>query len=558
MSGPAGRAALALVAAGALAATSVPTAPGAEAHRRPPVTLTNAGFTDGLRGWEVTGDRAAAKVEADGRTEPGRLTHWAADPYDVTTSQRVTGLRTGWWTASAWVKSGGLGATMLALECAGERHPRGHGHQGRHTQPRRPGETGRTAASHGSVTLPQTLQDDAWVRVTASAYSTGGACAVRVTTSDPDGGAWASVDDVAVERGRVTRDVRGGDLSGLAKNEDHGATYADVDGSPGDAVEILADHGMNLGRLKVWVDPADGYNEVTHVVAAARRIQAAGMDVMVDFHYSDRWTDPGAQGVPAAWAASSVEGMTAQLADHTREVMSALVDAGVDVAYAQVGNEINPGMLWPYGQTWDVAAGDGVDGAQWDTLAGFLTAGHDAVKEISPGTETILHLTNINNGIGSLTWWFDEVTARGVPFDVVGLSYYGYWHGSLADLQTAVSTLSARYDRDVLVVETAYPFTLADDEPAWENVIDLESELVAGYPATPEGQAAAFRAVQDVVAAAPGKRGRGAVYWEPAWTAVEGNGWDPEDPTSGNAWENQAVFDHDGRLLGPVAAALAP
>ena len=108
-----------------------------------------------------------------------------------------------------------------------------------------------------------------------------------------------------------------------------------------------------------------------------------------------------------------------------------------------------------------------------------------------------------------------------------------------------------------MIVETAYPFTLADDQPAWENVIHLPSELVAGYPATPEGQAAEVRAVQDAVAAAPGGRGIGTVYWEPAWTDVAGNGWDPADPSSGNAWENQALFDFNGRLL-PAAQEYAP
>lgn len=196
--------------------------------------------------------------------------------------------------------------------------------------------------------------------------------------------------------------------------------------------------------------------------------------------------------------------------------------------------------------------------AQWDNLAAFLTAGHNAVKSVSPSTQTILHLTNINNGIGGLTWWFDEVTARHVPFDLIGLSYYGYWHGKLADLQNAVSTLSARYDKNVLVVETAYPFTLQDDpNPAWPNSIDQPSQLVKDYPATPEGQAANSRAVQDVVAAAPGGRGIGAVYWEPAWTDVAGNGWDPADPASGNAWENQAMFDYQGREL-PAMTDFAP
>lgn len=496
-------------------------------------TLTNAGFEQGLRGWRVTGDVAAAKVEADGRTG-SRLTNWSADDYAVRSTQTVAGLRPGWWTVSAWVKSGGaFDASSLALVGCGT-----------------------DARVTARVTAPVTEQDDSWVRLAVSAYVRGGRRTVELATSGP-GGAWASFDDVELSRGRVTRDIRGGDLSGLTKNEDFGATYADAAGHPGDAVEILADAGMNLGRLRVWVDPADGYNDLDNVVAMGQRIKAAGMQLLVDFHYSDRWADPGAQHMPVAW-----QGMTpAELADavyaNTRDVLDALAAVGVTADYVQVGNEINPGMLWPYGQTWDVDPSDDVADPQWDNLAAFLTAGARAVKEVDPETQVILHLTNINNGVGSLTWWFDEITARGVPFDVIGLSYYGYWHGSLADLQEAISAVSERYDRDVLVVETAYPFTLADDEPAWENIIDLASELVPGYPATPEGQAARVRAVQDAVASAPGGRGIGTVYWEPAWTAVAGNGWDPADPASGNAWENQALFDFDGRLL-PAAGALAP
>lgn len=170
----------------------------------------------------------------------------------------------------------------------------------------------------------------------------------------------------------------------------------------------------------------------------------------------------------------------------------------------------------------------------------------------------LLHLTNINNGIASLTWWLDSVVSRSVPFDLIGLSFYEYWHGSLRDLQSAITTLADRYDRDVLVVETAYPWTLEDDpQVPFENIIDTAAELVTGYPATPAGQAANIGAIGDVVASAPGGRGIGTVYWEPAWTAVPGAGWDPTDPTSGNAWENQAMFDWSGHPL-PAIAHLAP
>ena len=494
----------------------------APAVAAPAPTVGNAGFESGLDGWTSTGVAGSATGAAAGQDSDHRLNHWLDADGTVTTGQSVSGLTPGWWTFSAAAKSGGpVGSSQLVTS---------------------------GCAVNGATTVPSTETDDRWLQLSVSAYVTGDSCTVGLTTSGA--GAWASLDSVTLAAGQVTRDIRGADLSGVPRNEDHGAEYFAADGSAVDPVEAFADAGANLVRLKVWVDPADGYNDTADVVAMALRAKAAGMQVLVDFHYSDRWTDPGAQGVPAAWVGMSAAEMTVALTDYTTTVMTALVDAGVTPYAAQVGNEINPGMLWPLGQTWDVDTTDTVTGAQWDTLAGFLTAGSTAVTAVSPSTKVMLHLTNINNGIDGLTWWFDEVAARSVPFDLIGLSYYGFWHGTLADMQEAVTVLSGRYDRDVIVVETSYPFTLDDDpNPAWENVIDLPAELVTGYPATPAGQAANFRAVQDVVAAAPGGRGLGVVYWEPAWTSVPGAGWDPADPASGNAWENQAVFDFDGRAL---------
>lgn len=516
---PAVAAALAL-AGGALLAPSPAWAAG---------TLANPGFESGTSGWTTAGPEGAANVEAGGDGSANRLTQWLAAEKTVTTSQTITGLKKGWWTFRASIKSGGpVNSSKLVLTGCG---------------------TG------GSVVLPSTEADDQWLSMAVSA-NVAGKCTLSVSTTGA--GAWASIDNVSFTEGRVDRAFRGADLSGVPKNEANGARYALADGTAVDPVAAFSQAGANLVRLKVWVDPADGYNTKRQVVDMAQRAQAQGMQVLVDFHYSDRWTDPGAQGVPAAWKNLSVTAMADAVYAHTRDVMAAIRAAGVTPYAAQIGNEINPGMLWPYGQTWDVDTSDAVSGAQWDNLALFLKAGARAVKDVSPATRNVLHLTNINNGIDGLTWWFDEVTARGVAFDIVGLSYYGYWHGSLADLQGAVTILSQRYSKDVLVVETSYPFTLADNPNApWENVIANETQLVKGYPATPVGQAANFRAVQDVVASAPGGRGLGTVYWEPAWTAVPGNGWDPADPASGNAWENQAVFDFSGRAL-PALAAFGP
>jgi arabinogalactan endo-1,4-beta-galactosidase len=157
----------------------------------------------------------------------------------------------------------------------------------------------------------------------------------------------------------------------------------------------------------------------------------------------------------------------------------------------------------------------------------------------------MLHLAEGGNNAGTRSW-FDHVMARDVQFDVIGLSHYTYWHGSLADLQTNLNDIVARYQKDVVIAETAYPFTLAEAD-SQKNVVHSASQLTRGYAATEAGQAAMLRDIMTVVRAVPASRGLGIFYWEPTWTAVPGNGWDPADPTSGNEWENQALFDFDNR-----------
>ncbi|MBN3928519.1 glycosyl hydrolase 53 family protein [Streptomyces verrucosisporus] len=330
--------------------------------------------------------------------------------------------------------------------------------------------------------------------------------------------------------------IRGADLSSLAKSEDLGGVYRHADGRRGDAVRILAGAGVNWGRLKVWVDPADGYNTKPHVLRTARRLHAAGMRLLVDFHYSDTWADPGKQFKPAAWENLHGPALEQAVRDHTADILGALRAQGTPAAMAQIGNEINGGMLWPDGSA-----------ENWPRLAGLLTAGAEAARAASPGIGVALHLAEGGRGADT-RWWFDNAVVHGVPFDAVGLSFYGYWHGTPADLRANLNDVSARYRKGVFVAETAYPFRL-DSADFLENIIDRPSELVPGYPATPVGQAAWLRDITEVVAAVPGGRGLGLFWWEPAWTAVPGNGWDPADPASGNGWENQALFGYDSRAL---------
>ncbi|WP_213454409.1 glycoside hydrolase family 53 protein [Rhizomonospora bruguierae] len=346
-------------------------------------------------------------------------------------------------------------------------------------------------------------------------------------------------------RAAGTVQIRGVDISTLKKSEDRGGVYRTASGTLTDPVALLKANGVNYVRLKVWVNPADGYNNKARVLTMASRAKAQGMKVLVDFHYSDSWADPGKQTKPAAWASMSFSALTQAVYNHTYDVLNALKAQGTTADMVQVGNEINDGMLWPDGRS-----------NNFKNLATLLKSGISAVRAVSSSTRVMLHLAEGGNN-AQHRWWFDNAVANGVSFDVIGVSHYLYWHGTAASLRANLIDLSARYNKDVLVAETAYGFTTApnDREP---NIFNASLASAGGYPATSQGQVSALRAVFDAVKAVPNGRGLGVFYWEPTWTAVPGNGWDPTNPSSGNGWENQALFDYSDRALPALSVFASP
>ncbi len=489
------------------------------AHAAP--SLVNPGFDgDGTgvasaAGWSSVGSVKADFTEAGGESGAFRLSHWSSDDYSVETRQIVRGLSRGWYTLRARVKrSPGQNDSYVALDCDGRRE---------------------------RAYLP-VAPADTWLTIVVSNEVRHGTCTVILHTAAA-GGEWSNFDTLELTPGRAALSVLGADVSSLAKSEDLGGYYLDGSGRhqcrDGSALSILSRHGLNYVRLRAWVHPADGYHDTAELLHMAKRAKASGLKVLVDLHYSDTWADPGQQSKPAAWSRYSTEQLRKAVYDYTFDVCRRLKAQGTPADMVQLGNELNSGMLWPDGHTWDPP--------NWDNLAAFLKAGASAVKAASATTKVMLHLANGGDN-GLYRWWFDNITARGVPFDVIGASFYSYWHGSLGDLQYNLNDVSARYGKDVIVAETGYPFTLDYDDD-WANLIGTPDQLVSGYPATPEGQARNLRDVLAIVRAVPNHRGLGAFYWEATWTAVPGNGWDPADPASGNAWENQALFDFDYRAL---------
>ncbi|GAA0478591.1 arabinogalactan endo-beta-1,4-galactanase [Actinoplanes capillaceus] len=328
--------------------------------------------------------------------------------------------------------------------------------------------------------------------------------------------------------------MRGADVSTLQRSLELGQRFYDVRGRRDNPYDILKQAGANYVRLRIWNDPASGYSNKAKVLEQARAAKARGMKLLIDFHYSDTWADPGKQYTPAAWVGHDLAQLQKDVYDYTYDVCTSLKKQGTTPDSVQIGNEINVGMLWPVGY---------VNNSDFGPLATLLNAGYDATKACSRRTEVMVH-TALAGNIGAAHWFYDGITAAGAKWDVTALSYYCMWHGTLDNLTTVIGDVTDRYGKPVVIAETAYPYT-TENYDHLENII-TSSAPCDGIPATPQGQAQEFAAVQSTARAAGAI---GVFYWEPTWTGIDGNGWDTEDiENSGNAWENMATFDDSGRI----------
>lgn len=341
----------------------------------------------------------------------------------------------------------------------------------------------------------------------------------------------------------------GCDASEIPEVEAAGGAYYDGD-SKDDPIRMLASHGVNLVRLRVWVNPTldgdgqarpEGYCGKAQTLRLAKRIKAAGMRLAIDFHYSDWWADPQKQNPPAAWSGLDHSELVAKVYAHTKDVVSALVAQGTPPYFVQPGNEITQGMLWPDGR---IAKGEA---EEYHRLADFVNAGIRAVRDSSPKGRPIFTAIHIDRGgdpKGAVAF-FQAMRPFVEDFDAIGLSYYPFWHGKPSDLKATLQTLASTFHKPVFVAETAYPFTVdLAGRPGGHNV-GPEVKLLTGYPATPAGQASYLRLIERIVREVPSGLGVGVLYWAPTWIA---------SPREHSAWENMALFDFRGRVLPGLSA----
>lgn len=328
---------------------------------------------------------------------------------------------------------------------------------------------------------------------------------------------------------------RGVDLSYVNELEDCGATYSDAEGRS-DPYEIFSEAGANIVRLRLWHTPDwTDYSTLADVKKSIARAHGAGMEVLLDFHYSDDWVHPGKQIIPAAWQGyETEEELAGKLYDYTFSTLMELYGEGLLPRYVQVGNETNTDMLI----TEEVAEDAPID---WPRNVKFLNAGIQAIRDVTAETgqpvDIMLHIAQPEN----VEPWFDDAATAGVlDFDLIGLSYYAKWSKMPYELMDhAINRFVTKYNKGVVVVETAYPWTL-DGNDAANNLLGGDS-LIDGYAATKGGQR---KQMIDLMQTVVNNGGLGVVYWEPAWISTDcSTRWG-----EGSHWENAALFDFSGRL----------
>ncbi len=358
--------------------------------------------------------------------------------------------------------------------------------------------------------------------------------------------------------------ILGMDVSSLISLENGGIKYYDFDGKEKDLMEILSNAGVNYIRVRVWNDPYDengnGYGggncDIDTAVEIGKRATKYGMKLLVDFHYSDFWADPSKQMVPKAWQGMDIDTKKEALYEYTKDCLTKLKAANVDVGMVQVGNETTGSMCGE---------------KTWMNIYYLMDAGSRAIREIFPEALVCVHFTNPEK-TGNYMTYAKKLNYYNLDYDVFASSYYPYWHGTLDNLANELSQVAEKYNKMVMVAETSYAFTDVDSD-YFGNTISSGSGITKNYPFTIQGQATSIRDIVDCVANKT-TNGIGVFYWEGAWISAGGDsyeenfalwekygsgwassyakGYDPNDAGKyygGSSVDNQAFFDEEGKAL---------
>lgn len=316
--------------------------------------------------------------------------------------------------------------------------------------------------------------------------------------------------------------VRAADVSFLPVIRNAGTQFKNASGEIKDVLTILKEAGCNTVRLRLWHTPENVHSALDEVENFASEAKNLDLDIWLTIHYSDTWADPGAQAKPEAWKYLSLSDLSDSVYNYTEKIVTR-----INPEFIQIGNEINSGFLWPEGNI--------------DNRANFiqlLNAGVQAVRDVAPSSKIMIHFA----GIDGAQWFYNELETHHVDYDIIALSYYPRWHEkSLLVVKNTLTQLVNNFEKDIILAETGYPFTLQWND--WtNNLVGLTEHLINGYPATEKGQHDFMMQLRKIMHDTP--RGLGLAYWAPEWVAYKG-----EQATDGSPWENMALFDFDFRAL---------
>ena len=323
--------------------------------------------------------------------------------------------------------------------------------------------------------------------------------------------------------------IKGVDISMLDQIEDNSGIFYD-NGIEIDPIPFFKSRGVNTVRLKIWHTPIMGYNNVESTLEMAERIKQSELDFLLNFHYSDTWSDPSNQEKPLAWQNLNFANLCDSIRQYSYHVITKLKNQNTLPNFVQVGNETDCGILWPDGYV----CGESNNEAQWDNLRSLFIHAIEGINLALDSSDTLKIISHVSSG-GA--WFFENLFDQDIAIDFLGISYYPMWHGTMGDLSQNIYDLGQQFQKPVFIMETAYPFTLSWNDDT-NNIVGLESQLLDEYEATPEGQ---FSFLNDLILLmSEDEYGSGIFYWSPEWISTN---------EFGSPWENQALFDFNGETL---------